>query len=77
MKTMLIAETAKFCNMFDRFFDCLNSRNLSEGKKKRKPDLDPYRSINDSRFKVNIHCMYLIHFVIKLSCFALVLEEEF
>lgn len=46
-------QTAKFCYMFDRFFDCLNTRNASEGKKKRKPDLDPYRSVNDKRFDVS------------------------
>ena len=27
-------ETAKFCSMFYRFFDCLNMQNASEGKKK-------------------------------------------
>ena len=47
-------ETAKFCSMFDRFFDCLNTQNASEGKRKRKPDLDPYRSVEDKRFKVSI-----------------------
>ena len=45
-------ETAYFCSMFDRFFDCLNTRDAKEGKKKRKPDLDPYRSIEDGRFQV-------------------------
>ena len=44
--------TAEFCNVFDRFFDCLNTRNASEGKKCRKPDLDPYRSVDDKRFDV-------------------------
>uniref|UniRef100_A0A1X7U031 Transposable element P transposase n=1 Tax=Amphimedon queenslandica TaxID=400682 RepID=A0A1X7U031_AMPQE len=37
--------------MNDKFFDCLNTRHLEEGKRKRKPDLDPYRSVNDRRFK--------------------------
>ena len=46
------SETAKFCSMFDRFFDCLNTRNAKEGKQNRKPDLDPYRSDKDARFKV-------------------------
>lgn len=50
-------ETAKFCSMFDCFFDCLNSRNLIEGKTKRKPDLDPYTSADDARFKV---CLFLV-----------------
>jgi hypothetical protein len=44
-------ETAKFCLMFDKFFDCLNTRYAGKGKKSRKPDLDSYRSINDVRFK--------------------------
>ena len=47
-------ETAKFCSMFDRFFDCLNTRNANEGRQKRKPDLDPYRSVEDKRFDVSI-----------------------
>ena len=35
--------------MFDWFFDCLKTRNASEGKgkRKKKPDLDPYRSVED------------------------------
>ena len=46
-------ETSKFCQMIDKFFDCLNTRHLEEGKRKRKPDLDPYRNVNDRRFKVH------------------------
>ena len=45
-------ETARFCHMFNRFFDCLNTRNIEEGKRKRNPDLDPYRSETDARFQV-------------------------
>ena len=45
-------ETAKFCRMFDKFFDCLNTRRAGESKEKRKPDLDPYRSPNDKRLTV-------------------------
>lgn len=45
-------ETQKFCKMFDRFFDCLNVRSYVEGEKKRKPDLLPYRTVKDIRFKV-------------------------
>ena len=49
-------ETARFrCSLFDRFFDCLNTRNAEEGKKKRKPDLDPYRTVENRRFQV---CFY-------------------
>lgn len=31
------------------FFDCMNTRQAGEGKHKRKPDLDPYRSGKDVR----------------------------
>ena len=47
------SETQKFCAIFDRFFDCMNVRAYSEGTKKSKPDLLPYRTPNDTRFKVN------------------------
>ena len=47
-------ETAKFCSMFDWFFNCLNTRNASEGKKKRKPDLDSYRSVEDKQLEVSV-----------------------
>lgn len=53
-------QTAKFCSAFDRFFDCLNTRSASEGKKSRKPDLDPYRSVDDKRFDVCVSCWYRI-----------------
>ena len=43
----------KFCAMFDGFFDCMNVRAYSEGTKKRKSDLLPYTTSNDTRFKVN------------------------
>ena len=49
-------ETAQFCHMFDKFFDCLNTRNASEGKKKRKQDLEPYRRADDRRFEVLLNC---------------------
>lgn len=52
-------ETAKFGYMFDKFFDCLNTRNAEEGKRKRKPDLDPYRSDKDARFKVIFKILYI------------------
>ena len=50
-------ETSKFCRMFDKFFDCLNTRRAGEGKQKRKPDLDPYRSDKDFRFEVCSWCV--------------------
>lgn len=46
------AETEKFCRLFDKFFDCLNTRSIDEAKYKRKPDLRPYYSAKDSRLKV-------------------------
>ena len=45
--------TAEFCNKFDAFFDCLNVRCTREGKHKRKPNLEPYETSSDMRFKVN------------------------
>ena len=36
--------------MFDKFFDCLNVRNLDEYRKKRKPNPRLYRSPDDERF---------------------------
>lgn len=45
-----MTETANFCLMFDRWFDCLNGRYLDEGTKKRKSDLLPYKSVDDPRF---------------------------
>ena len=45
-------ETVIFCKMFDRFFDCLNTRSLYEGSHKRKDDVKPYRSPTDQRFQV-------------------------
>ena len=53
LKKEEFSETEKFCRMFDKFFDCLNTRRIGEGKEKRKPDLDPYTSINDKRFAVS------------------------
>lgn len=37
-------ETQIFVRNFDRMFDCLNVRSLSEWRKKKKPDLKPYTS---------------------------------
>ena len=43
------AETAKFIEMVDKFFDCLNVSSFSKGKFKRKPFLQPYRKSNNLR----------------------------
>ena len=45
-------ESAKFANMFDKFFDCLNCSSLEAGKLSRNPFKAPYRSGTDFRFKV-------------------------
>ena len=55
-------ETAKFCKMFDKFFNCLNTRRAEEGKQKRKPDLDPYRSDQDIRLYVSMMLLLLSFF---------------
>ena len=45
-------ETEIFVRNFDRLFDCLNVRSLSEWKSKAKPDLKPYTRPDDCRLKV-------------------------
>lgn len=47
-----MVETEKFCCIFDKFFDCLNTRNLKEAQLKRKPDLRGYFSPKDTRINV-------------------------
>ena len=47
------SETKIFVQTFDTFFDCLNVRNLDEHRKKRKPNLTPYRSPDDERLTVS------------------------
>ena len=44
------AVTAKYSEMIDSFFDCLNVRSLTEGRRKIKPFLEPCVSQNDARF---------------------------
>ena len=44
------AGTARLCEMVDQLFDCLNVRSLTEHKRKRKPFLAPYRSVQDGRY---------------------------
>lgn len=45
-------ETERFVRNFDRLFDYLNVRSLTDWKSKKKPDLKPYSSPSDSRLKV-------------------------
>ncbi|CAB3977278.1 Hypothetical predicted protein [Paramuricea clavata] len=44
------SETAKFCQMMNDFFDCMNVHSTSEHQRKRNPRLAPYQHIDDSRF---------------------------
>ena len=46
-------ETQRFVRMFNRFFNLLNVRSLSESIRRRKPDTRPYRDPNDERLKVH------------------------
>ena len=40
-------EIAKFIEMVDKLFDCMNVPSLSRGKLQRKPFVQPYRNAND------------------------------
>jgi len=42
--------------MFNKFFDCLNTRSTKEYIKKRKSDVSPYESRGDERLKVSETC---------------------
>lgn len=57
-----VSETAKFVEMMDHFFDCLNVNNFSEGKLRRKVFQDPYRAATDFRLKVlpNFHIIFVL-----------------
>ena len=37
---------------FNKFFDLLNVRSLTEAQIHRNPNVHPYRSVDDDRFKV-------------------------
>ncbi|CAB4011886.1 Hypothetical predicted protein [Paramuricea clavata] len=43
-------ETAKFCEMVNKFFDCRNTRSTTEHIRKRNEFLAEYTSLDDSRF---------------------------
>lgn len=68
-----VEETVKFVRMIDKFFDCLNVNSFTQGKHKRKPFQEPYRSKDDFRIKVH---MQLISLILKLMYFQW-LKEEF
>uniref|UniRef100_A0A1X7UZR9 Uncharacterized protein n=1 Tax=Amphimedon queenslandica TaxID=400682 RepID=A0A1X7UZR9_AMPQE len=44
-------ETQKFVLLFDKLFDGLNVRDDTQWCQKRKPDLKPYREIDDEKFE--------------------------
>ena len=55
-------ETEAFCRMFNKFFDCFNTRNLDEQYYKCNDDLKPYRDVDDERVKVKFYSqLHLIH----------------
>jgi len=45
-------ETAKFAEMFDKFFDCLNVSYAKAGMRSKNCFKNPYRKPNDFRLKV-------------------------
>jgi len=48
-----VQETARFIEMVDKLFDCMNVSFLSKGKHSRKPFLSTYQKSDDFRVKVN------------------------
>ena len=48
------AGTAKFFEMMDKFFDCMNVRNYTQGIHKRKRFQMPYTTSKDMRLEVII-----------------------
>ena len=65
-------QTANFCDIFDKFFDCLNVTNFDAGKRSRNAFKSPYRSEKDFRLKVRFS-LYMYRFVCTsyLTCFFL------
>ncbi len=47
-------ETAKFVEMMDKFFNCLNVNDYNTGRFKRKVFKQPYRSATDFLLKVRV-----------------------
>ncbi len=47
-----VKETAKFVEVFDHFFDCMNVNSYNTGRLKRKIFKQPYRSATDFWLKV-------------------------
>lgn len=55
-------ETEKFCRMFNRLFNCLNTRNLYEPDQKRNDDLRP-----DTRLEVIHTCNNVLIIIIVVT----------
>ena len=55
----MVSETAKFVDMFDKFFDCVNVSNFNAGKQQRKPFKQPYRSAKDFQLKVHVNSIIM------------------
>ena len=53
-------ETARFCEIFNEFFDCLNVRCQEECVRRRKPDMRPFREETDPRLHICMAYSYLI-----------------
>ena len=45
-----LSGTSKYCDMIDKFFDCMNVRSVSEHIRKRKNKVAPYTAMDDERF---------------------------
>ena len=65
MKSDDTSETEQFIRMMDKFFACLNVRAISEGVRKLKPNLTPYRSSDDERLKVSMHKSFNNNYYLK------------
>ncbi|XP_070193287.1 uncharacterized protein [Littorina saxatilis] len=46
-----VKETVTFIRHMNRYYDCLNVRNLKESAQKRNPDLREYRTLDDERLQ--------------------------
>ena len=62
------SETAKFVEMIDHFFDCLNVGNYTSGKHSRNPFKQPYRSGLDFRLNVSTHFSMHVQILITTFC---------
>ena len=55
-------ETSKFCQMFDKFFDCLNTRRAGEGKQNQTWILIGVTRILDLQYvcaSYSLHTLYM------------------